>query len=303
MKRLFFGLALLVAGCEAVHEAEAPIIKHKVFYGSMEDETSRTFINEKIQLRWVNGDLITIFEGTTRNHKYINMCETGDNTAEFNYIKEGFGSGNDLSPRRNYSIYPYAATNRISEEGVLSYTFPATQTYAANSFGPAANPMVAVTADADDTNLCFRNVGAYLRVRLYGADQTVGSIVVTSKGVEPLAGKASITPTYGGEPTSTISSTTKSVTLTCADPVTIGTTSEDATAFWIVLPAATYANGLTITVNGYYGGSQSFEINGPIQFVRNQYKNMTRELSIPSSDTGMGVDGWGNGSENEGSAE
>ena len=34
------------------------------------------------------------------------------------------------------------------------------------------------------------------------------------------------------------------------------------------------AGTLTITVNGYYGGSQSFEINGPIQFVRNQYKNM-----------------------------
>lgn len=303
MKRLLFGLALLVAGCEAVHEEEESIIGHKVFYGSMEDESSRTFINEKIQLRWVNGDLVTIFEGTTRNQKYINLCETGENMAEFDYVKSGFGSGNDLTPLRNYSIYPYTSTNRISEEGVLTYTFPQSQTYAANSFGPQANPMVAVTADADDTNLRFRNVGAYLRVRLYGVEQTVGSIVVASKGDEPVAGKALITPTYGGEPTTTMSSTTKSVTLTCADPVTIGTTSEDATAFWIVLPAATYANGLTITVNGYYGGSQSFEINGPIQFVRNQYKNMTRELTIASSDTNMGVDGWGDGSSNEGTAE
>lgn len=295
MKRLLFGLALLVAGCEAVHEEEESIIGHKVFYGSMDDESSRTFINEKIQLRWVNGDLVTIFEGTTRNQKYINLCETGENMAEFDYVRTGFGSGNDLNPLRNYSIYPYTSTNRISEEGVLTYTFPQSQTYAANSFGPQANPMVAVTADADDTNLRFRNVGAYLRVRLYGVEQTVGSIVVTSKGDEPLAGKALITPTYGGEPTTTMSSTTKSVTLTCADPVTIGTSSEDATAFWIVLPAATYAQGLTITVNGYYGGSQSFEINGPIQFVRNQYKNMTRELTIASSGTGMGLGGWGDG--------
>ena len=303
MKRLLFGLALLVAGCEAVHEAEAPIIKHKVFYGSMEEESSRTFINEKIQLRWVNGDFVSIFEGTTRNQKYINLCETGENMAEFDLVKSGFGSGNDLNPLRNYSVYPYAATNRISEEGVLTYTFPESQTYAANSFGPEANPMVAVTADADDTNLRFRNVGAYLRVRLYGVEQTVGSIVVTSKGDEPVAGKALITPTYGGEPTTTMSSTTKSVTLTCADPVTIGTTSEDATAFWIVLPAATYTQGLTITVNGYYGGSQSYEINSSIQFVRNQYKNMTRELTIASSDTGMGVGGWGDGEETEGSAK
>lgn len=295
MKRLLFGLALLVAGCEASTDVTEPSVGFKQYRGYIEDGTSRTFINEKIQLRWMYEDCVTIYEGTTRNIKYINRSTTGSNYAEFERVKLGFGSGNDLLTERNYAIYPYASTNGISEEGVISYIFPSTQTYAENSFGSGANPMVAVTADLDDTDLRFRNVGAYLRVCLYGTDQTVGSIVVTATGGEPLAGDTLITPVYKGEPSSTMASTTSSVTLSCGEPVTIGTTSDTATAFWIVLPAATYSQGITVTVNGYYGGSQTYTISSPIKFVRNEYKNMTRELSIPSSNTGMGLDGWGSG--------
>lgn len=300
-KFLLIALALSALACDKVDVVNRLVEDNHIFHATLESaEESRTFLDEKIRLRWTADDRITLFEGTTRNKQFKFMGETGDNAGDFEFVKAGFGTGNDID--RYYAIYPYASTTKLHEDGYITYTFPAEQNYAAGSVGLGANPMVAITADLDDFDLAFRNVGSFLLVKLYGTDQTVGSISVSTIGGEPLCGKAFITPIYGGVPTVAMQESTSTITLNC-DGIDVGVTKEEATPFWIVLPSFTASQGITVTVNGYYGGSQTYEVASEIVFNRNKYKTLTRELTITSSSTGMGVDGWGDGSSLEGSAD
>ncbi|MBR5465360.1 MAG: hypothetical protein IKU77_06175 [Alistipes sp.] len=308
MKRLLLAVAVFMAACSnEVEEQFVSPASHPTFHAYLEEADTRTYLDEDIRLRWTADDRITLFEGTTRNKQYMFMGETGDNAGEFEFVKAGFGTGNDLD--RYYAVYPYAAATKYTygsggAADYISYTFPATQTYVAGSVGLGANPMVAITADLEDFDLSFRNVGSYLLVKLYGAEQTVGSISMTTIGGEPLAGKAAIYPVYGSTPSMTMLESNATVTLNCGDGgIAIGTTKETATPFWIVIPSFTATQGIRITVNGYYGGLQSYEVANEIVFNRNKYKTLTRELTIASSDTNMGVGGWGDGEETEGSAE
>lgn len=295
--------ALLAVGCSKSVEQSEPTAKSPIFHATLEQgEESRTYLDENIRLRWTADDRITLFEGTTRNKQYKFLGETGDNAGEFDYVGSGFGTGNDVD--RYYAIYPYASTNKLHEDGYIIYTLPATQNYAAGSVGLGANVMVAVTADLEDFDLAFRNVGSYLLVKLYGEDQTVGSISVKTIGGEPLSGKCYITPVYGSIPTVEIIDGSDTVKLDCGNGITVGTTQQSATPFWIVLPAFTASQGIEVTVNGFYGGSQTYEVANEITFNRNKYKSLTRELTIASSDTGMGVGGWEDSGEDlGGSAE
>ena len=295
MKKIFLVPFLFLMSCSAL-ESTTPTIdteNHK-FHATIEGVAeSRTYLTEDILLRWTADDRITIFEGTTRNKQYKFLGETGDNAGDFDYVKAGFGTGNDVD--RHYAIYPYNSTTKLSESGVITYTFPATQNYAVGSVGLGANVMVSATADLDDQDLAFRNVGSYLLVKLYGKNQTVESIAITAKGGEALAGKAYITPVYRGVPTVEMIGTTSTVTLKSESGVAIGSTKETATAFWVVLPPFTASQGISVTVKGYYGGVQTYDVDSEIVFNRNKYKTLTRELALPSNGTGMGVGGWGDG--------
>lgn len=293
-------LTLVVSSCDvAIEGVVAMPDVAPTFHAVIDDsDFTRTYLDENIRLRWTADDRISLFEGTTRNKQYKFLGETGDNAGDFDYVKAGFGTGNDVD--RYYAIYPYASTNKLHEDGYITYTFPAEQTYAEGSVGLGANVMVAVTADLDDYDLTFRNAGSYLHVKLYGADQIVGTISVATRGGEAIAGKAYITPAFRGEPTVEMIGTGSAVTLNCGDGVTIGTTKESATPFWVVLPPFTASEGIVVTVNDLYGGSQSFEVASAITFNRNKYKTLTRELTIVSSGAGMGVGGWGDGENIEG---
>ncbi len=306
MKRLFLaGAMLLLAACSAKIDEGTPIAPEgRTFHGVIAEEETRVFLDDQIRLHWNAGDLITLFEGLTRNKKYKFVGEDGDNAGDFEFVSQGFGTGNELD--RYYAVYPYASTTKYvyGSPDYIQYTLPATQTYVAGSVGKDANVMVAITGDLDDMDLIFRNACSFLLIRLWGAEeQTVGSVTLSSIGGEPLAGKCQLVPTYGGTPALTMTGTTAAVTLDCSEGVTIGTSEAEATDFWIVLPPATYAEGISVKVSGYYGGEQTFTVDKSLTFERNKYKRLIRELSIPSSDTGMGVNGWGNGTNTEGSAE
>ena len=306
MKKLFLGaLVLLLAACSTkIDEGMTLTPEGRTFRGIIAEEESRVFLDDQIRLHWNAGDLITLFEGITRNKKYKFVGEDGDNAGDFEFVSQGFGTGNDLD--RYYAVYPYASTTKYvyGTPDYIQYTLPATQTYVAGSVGKDANVMVAITADLDDFDLRFRNACSFLLIRLWGAEgQTVGSITLSSLGGEPLAGKCQLVPTYGGTPTLTMTGTATSITLSCSECVAIGTSEAEATDFWLVLPPATYAGGISVKVAGYYGGEQTFTVDKSLTFERNKYKRLMRELTIPSSDTNMGVDGWGDGSENEGTAE
>lgn len=280
MKRLFaFVAALLFIACHS-DDVYTPTNKATRFHAIIEDASTRTFVDENIRLRWTAEDLITLFEGTTRNKKYKFLGETGDNAGDFEDITTGFGSGNDVN--RYYALYPYASTTKLHEDGYITYILPAEQTYAENSFGLGANPMVAVTEDKNDYDLSFKNVCGYLRLYLYGDDVTIKSITIKGNDSEPIAGKAIITPTYGGNPTIEMDATaTTTVTLNCGEGVAIGSTAETSTPFWIVLPPTTFADGFTLTITDTNDNEFTKSISSNVNIQRNKYLSARIEVEFP----------------------
>lgn len=272
---LLLPLAMLASGC-AQEEFQNDLLDSqggRVFTASFEQNETRTYLEEGSLLRWNAGDQIALFDGNTLNRKYKFDGETGDNSGTFSIVSNPFGTGNDLDC--HYAVYPYASGVKITENGVITATLPAEQSYAENSFGICANTMVAVTKDLDDTFLKFKNVGGYLKLQLYGDDIIVKSISLTGGGNEKIAGKASITPVFGQEPVVTMSDdATSGIILNCGEGVKIGTTAESATAFWIVVPPTTFENGFVITITDINGETFTKSTSNEITVERNVIKPM-----------------------------
>jgi len=150
--------------------------------------------------------------------------------------------------KTNYAVYPYNKDIVISETGVITTVFPAEQHYAVNSYGLGDNTMVAVTKDTDDTFLQFKNVGGCLKLQLYGENITVRSIKLKGNNSEKIAGNATVLAVYGMSPVVSMADDAETtITLDCGDKgVRIGTSAEEATAFWVVLPPVTFTKGITV---------------------------------------------------------
>lgn len=276
---------LLAAGCSSLHEDQPsvhfPENNQPVFHANLSNE-SLTYLGEDIEFSWAAKDQVSIFTGNTRNKLYEFTGETGDNAGELKYAgKNSFGFGEALNA--NYAIYPYSETTTIDENGDISYTWPATQTYAENGIGYGANVMVAASSSVDSHDLVFKSVGGYLRVSLYGEMQGVNSIELTSNAGEPLAGASLISATAESKPSCTMTDKTTTLTLACEDTVLVGSTKVRATDFWVVLPATTLAEGFTLKVNGINDKSQEFEIKGSVDFSSKVYglERQLTDLTVP----------------------
>ncbi|MBQ9138110.1 MAG: leucine-rich repeat protein [Alistipes sp.] len=250
MKKLFFIVAILPVlfySCSSLEEQDDIIIPQstkELRAGFAED--TRTYIENDKLLRWHEDDRLTVFYGNTLNDQYKFKGKTGDNSGTFALIPSGeLGTGNTLP--NIYAIYPYNADAKISDNGIITYSFPAIQNYAENSFAKNANTMVAVTNGISDTFLSFRNVCGFLKLKLYG-DATIKSIEVKGNFGEKIAGASTITAIYGAAPSFTMNSdATDTIIINCGEGVTLGTTANEATIFWVVIPATTFKYGITIT--------------------------------------------------------
>lgn len=279
MKRLFYLYALLIlAGCTDMSVNDIYKDANEEFQAFIEDNDSRTYIDEQVRMRWTAEDRVTLFRKNTYNREYMFTGKTGANAGGFRQVStdDDFWFGYDVAA--NYAIYPHSADTELDEtELYITYNMPSEQTYVENSFGLGANVMVAV---ADDAQLMFKNVGSYLRVRLYGENVSVSSITLTSKGVEAIAGKAKITPTMDGNPTCEMIGNGQSVRLVCPTPVTISSDANNPTDFWIVVPPVTFSKGFSVTVENSDGETQVFDVEKSVTFKRNSYNNLKREVTI-----------------------
>ena len=263
MKKIFIwlvaSLLFTMVGCvEGLHESGMTETSSEqlpdLTAGFAEGET-RTYVESGKYLRWHEDDRLTAFYGNTLNRQYKFNGATGDNSGSFSYVSSGnLETGNALD--RIYAVYPYDETATITDDGQISLTLPAVQTYAENSFGRGANTMLAVTENLEDTFLGFKNVCGYLKLKLYNADgATIKSIVVKGNGEEKIAGAATATVAFGEAPQLTMSdNATTAITLDCGDGVALGATAEAATEFWVVIPETTFESGITITVTDTEGG-------------------------------------------------
>lgn len=272
-------VALLIVGCtEVTIEQSNPLTEINSLpdlTASFADEgETRTFVEDSKYLRWHESDLITAFFGNTLNRQYKFKGKTGDNSGTFSLVPSGeLGTGNDLSSI--YAAYPHDENTTITDNGVISLTLPATQTYAENSFGKGANTMVAVTESVEDTFLSFKNACGYLKLKLYGDNVTIASIEVKGNNEEKIAGSATATMEFGGVPTIAMNDeATTSVTLDCGEGVSIGATADMATEFWIVLPETTFEGGITITATNTVGAVFSKSTTNTVAITRNDIQPM-----------------------------
>ncbi len=243
---------LLVSGCSQEdmlrNGATSTSGEGRTFTTSFENDDSRTYLDDGMYSRWTEGDRISLFDSNTLNNQYAFAGETGDVGGTFFMLSKPEGTGTALSA--NYAVYPYSEDVQMTEDGVISVTLPSEQHYAENSYGLGDNTMVAVTENADDTFLSFKNVGGCLKLQLYGDDLTVKSITLMGNNGEKIAGKTTIIAAYDKVPFVRMAEdATTSITLDCGEKgVKVGSSAEEATAFWMVVPPVVFEKGITVVV-------------------------------------------------------
>ena len=281
MKRFsWLYILLMLVGCTESSIEDNSIIETGVeeFYATIEGTNARTYVDEQIRMRWHAEDRITIFKKETYNREFEFTGKTGANAGGFNQVSVDDEFFSSYKVDANYAVYPHSADTELDEtDCFFTLNMPAEQTYAEKSFGLNANTMVAVS---ESGNLMFKNVGCYLRVRLYGENASISSVTLTTKGTEAIAGEAKVTPSMDGNPTCEMTGIGKSICLTCDTPVTISSNADAPTDFWIVVPPVTLASGFMVTIENSDGKTQTYDVNQSFTFERNKYYDMVREVEI-----------------------
>ena len=239
------------------------------------EDQSRTYVENNKYLRWHEDDRLTAFYGNTKNRQYKFNGMTGDNNGSFSHVPSGdLETGNTFD--RIYAVYPYDETAAITDEGTISLTLPAVQLYAENSFGKGANTMIAVTESREDTFLAFKNACGYLKLKLYNVDgATIKSIEVKGNNGEKIAGAATATIAFGEAPIVAMADgATDTITIDCGDGVSLGTTAETATEFWVVIPEMTFTAGFYITITDLNNGKSFIQTENSIAITRNAIQPM-----------------------------
>lgn len=275
----FFILSALVSmsfvACTADKEQFGNLISDGQELYAGFDALSRTYVEDNTYLRWHEDDRLTAFYGNTLNRQYKFKGQTGDNSGSFSHVPSGdLETGNAFD--RIYAVYPYDETATITDEGIISLTLPAVQQYAENSFGKGANTMIAVTENLEDTFLAFKNACGYLKLKLYAPEGgVVKSIEVKGNNNEKIAGNATATMAFGEAPVVTMADdATTSITLDCGDGISLGTTAETATEFWVVIPEVTFTEGITITVTDSFDATFTQSTDKEVIIERNAIQPM-----------------------------
>ena len=271
---LFCLLAALAVSCvKDQHEVIQTITDDSVFYASIEepgDPVTRVFADSQLRVLWNADDRVSIFNKSTYNRQYRFDGQDGDNSGAFKVVpSDDFVTSNPLD--YVYSVYPYNANTKISNDGEITVYLPAEQFYREDSFGLGANTMIAITQGDE---LMFKNLCGYFAIKLYGDNVSVSSITLKGNNNEPLAGKATVVAQTDAVPTLQFdfAEAQKELTLTCSTPVTLGTSAETATTFWFVIPPTVFQNGFTMTVRGDGNGVFEKVTSGSLEIKRSILK-------------------------------
>lgn len=230
------------------NESVADFVAPRQLYASYESVVSRTIVRDDKYVQWSEGDEIAYFPRMNSNVEYRlhSTSTTEEGYCLFQRISNDVKQGNAL--KYNYAVYPYSGDISLVSEGNVSVKLPQVQSYAENSFGAGAAPMVAIS-DGEDGILHFENCAGFLKLQLYGRDFRVCRIKLCGNNGEKLAGAATISVNPDSSPKITISnSTVDSVLLDCGEGVQLGESKSQATAFWFALPEIEFAKGFTITI-------------------------------------------------------
>ena len=248
------------------------------FFASIEGTFTKVSVDDRLNVVWNADDRASIFDKTDVNQEYRFTGKDGDDSGIFKIVSDGSSStGNPLS--FVYSVYPYKETTTVGSDGTITLTLPEEQAYRENDFGSGANTMVSVSSDKE---LLFKNLCGYLVLKLYGDDVSVRSISLKGNNGEILAGAANVTAAADKAPTFVFSGPGSiSLALNCPSPVSIGSTAESATVFWLVVPPTTFSLGFTISVTDSKGNVFEKSTSSEAAIPRNTVFRMKALKVIP----------------------
>ena len=255
--------AFALFSCSAIDLNVAP-----VFYGQTGNfSESKAYIGSDYMVYWHESDLLSVFRSST-NERYAFDGATGDDYGTFTKNDETV-TGTLYSC--NYALYPYNSSAACASDGSLSFSIPATQTYALNSPDADANIMVAATSNVEDYEFRFRNACAYLMLKITG-DVSIKQIVLSGNNDEIISGDASAKIIYKNAPVISMDPEGgKTITLNCSPAVELSST---PTQFWIALPQTTFTGGFTISVTTSSEGWFTKQTLKNITFSRNSIQPM-----------------------------
>lgn len=282
-KYLFLSIVSLlsVASCtvqEILFQEVEPAEAQDVYHAGFGDFDTKTAIDGLGRMYWENGDEISVFRSTA-NVPYIYEGETGARLADFKRADDSFYAGQDIPA--TIAVYPYAYANAVTDDGTGVYVnFSSNQYYVEGSFGRSAAPMVAVTKDANDRDLNFKNLAGFLVIPAYG-DVTVKKVEFIPNG-EALPYRFVVEPKYGEDPVLHQEEYYTSLfRLDCTqDPVKLS--KDNFTEFWLALPPVTMKDGFTVkfvTSDGEF----NFTTNASRTISRNVVNRMT-PVSVSSAE-------------------
>lgn len=296
MKKLFYLFLTLFAlvGCDNKDEfdrivsnnpeaSELPQTLHATIVNEEEAQDtlqSRTYLNDKKKVVWHKGDEISFFVNNTHG-RYKSAGQDGEEHVTFDRVSETTVSVAN-PPLYSLAVYPYDETitcERENNQDKIHVTYPATQTYAANSFAKGTNLMVSAGTipNGADNNLRFRNACGYLVLKLYGHKTKVKTITLSSRtGNEKIAGAATIVAKSNAVPVTIMAdNASPTVTLNCGNEgVAIGADAANATEFWLMLPPVTFEGGIKVKVTDVNDITYTKETTKSITVTRNSIKPM-----------------------------
>lgn len=222
-----FAFGILLAACSENNteniDPHAPTINLKL------DQTrSRAAFGERYAIDWQAGDQVNI-NGT--------VCDVWKSTTDDSWWITAPAATDGIYR----AVYPASAYNNGT------CTLPATQTYTAGSFDPAAFVAEATLSvsesDAGSSGILeFKYLGAVVKFTITGT-QTLTSLVLAANAAdEPLAGSGTLNFTTN-ESLTISSDASDRIAMTCGDGVQLTSEGVD---FYFVVPATTLSQGFTL---------------------------------------------------------
>ena len=241
---------------------------------------------------WQVNDYLSVFAGNNKNQQFRYTGVAGSTSGVFEAVKASFGIVTAMDT--HYAVYPYSTSYKLSSNGTLSITIPATQTYVSGGYSRALDVMVGAAPDLSTPTITLQPICAYVCVKLWGTEQTIKSVALVAKGGATLAGTAMVTPKYNAQPECTMATNgSTSVAINCTE-LTLGASEATATEFWFVVPPIALTDGYSVKVTGFYGGEQTIDFPATT-FVSGSIYNIGSKLNLSTDGPGIGVGGWGDG--------
>lgn len=220
---------------------------------------TKTTLDENNNILWSAEDQLIAFLKSTDGARYKILPEyVLTMNGGFSRIDEDSSGDQGTAGKHldhNIVFYPYS-NDVICSGDATSYSLeailPATQTYAQNTFGNGAFPMVGVSSSAE---FSFRNVCGGLKLKFTGSAK-IHSIKVEGLADEKISGKAHITCYPDGDTpqTSMDETASKSIVLECNG---VQLKEEEPTVFIISIPPVTFSSGMKLTITTTDGYSRT----------------------------------------------